>query len=781
MNLPQGFVTRPQFIVWRLEYKPGTLKPTKIPYDAKTGQRASTTDATTWSDYATAIAAWQSGGYAGIGWVFTATDDYFFFDLDGCRDAVTGEVSAEAQAICANFNGAAWEVSQSGEGLHLFGRCDKVLLASYRNRWAGWLEFYRAERFVAFGPGGIAGNLELDWTATLAWLVPVRATGETGEDMGGSSVDPRWRGPTDDDELIKKFLANTGGTKAKLGSSPTNRQLWEGDAAALGQFFPSTTGKAFDQSQADLSLMNALAFWTGRDHERMVRLFTRSALGKRDKWTKRAYYRNKTTWNSIGHCRDVYNVPTRDERRAKQIAENVAIGDEFNIKAYDLAAPELTVTEMFDRLIYVHGVDGVVDIATFQTYKTPVCERVFARSIDVVNVGEPDPITGNYKQVRVSRFKTWIGETDGRAKNQVEALTWKPKAGLICDVPESHARGFNMWRGFQVPSLIPNDPEWLAAWHTHLAYLVPIAEERQRFELWLAHIFQRPDVLPHTGYLMFTEQTGIGRNWLSSVLVRVMRGYVAAGVDIKEVLDGSFNGRLTQKLLAVVDEAKAGMQDSKRFERSETLKTIINQSSRKINVKHGLETIEHNCMRWLFFSNHPDALPFENNDRRIIVIANPTVRASVEYYTWLYGMLEYPAFIGAVYQHLMSLDISSFNPGEHAPMNDAKLRALGEMQSEVDKVVSDFVAKWPGQLATSSQVKAYVQELLGEDGGKRLNGFQHILKRGGIISPNKVVKINGKSERVVIIRDLTPEQINQASPQWIEAQILDASSKFIFR
>ncbi|TGV22344.1 DUF5906 domain-containing protein [Mesorhizobium sp. M4B.F.Ca.ET.143.01.1.1] len=681
-QFPQGFLQRPQWVVWRLEHKPGALKATKVPYDAKTDQRASSVDFATWADFDTAVKAKASGQYDGLGWVFSDNDPYWFIDLDGVRDAETGELTPEAQAFCAQFPGASWEFSQSLEGLHLFGRCDKAALASLRNRWDGWKECYRTGRFVAFGSGGVTGNLELDWTNMLACLVPWRPAGET-DATEGRGPDPRYRGPADDEQLLVKFLAHVGGTKAKLAESPTNKQLWEADAAALARFYPAAAGsnKPFNQSDADLALMNTLAFWTGRDFDRMVRLFSRSELGKRGKWVKRAYYRNKTTLLAIKDCTSVYAPLSRDERRERQIARNREIGDAFKSSIKGHVAPELSLDEMYDRLVYVHGVDGVVDTETFMTYKTPVCDRVFARSVDIVNVGDPDPISGNFKTRRVSRFKTWIGELDGRAKTQIEALIWKPNAGQVADVPESHANGFNMWRGFQALSVPPNWQEWLNAWHNHLAYLVPIKAERVRFEQWLAHIVQRPEVLPHTGYLMFTEQTGIGRNWLSSVLVRVLRGYVAAGLDIREVLDGNYNGRLMQKLLAVVDEAKAGMQDGKRFERSETLKSIINQASRRINVKHGLETVEHNCMRWLFFSNHADALPFENNDRRIIVIANPTDRATPEHYTWLYGMIEYPEFIASVRHHLATLDICEFNPGEHAPLNAAKLQALDEMKS----------------------------------------------------------------------------------------------------
>ena len=48
------------------------------------------------------------------------------------------------------------------------------------------------------------------------------------------------------------------------------------------------------------------------------------------------------------------------------------------------------------------------------------------------------------------------------------------------------------------------------------------------------------------------------------------------------------------------------------------------------------------------FSNHRDALPFDNEDRRIIVIDNPIERKGAEYYEDLFRLLDDDAFIGSV-------------------------------------------------------------------------------------------------------------------------------------
>src|SRR5262249_34904000 len=153
-------------------------------------------------------------------------------------------------------------------------------------------------------------------------------------------------------------------------------------------------------------------------------------------------------------------------------------------------------------------------------------------------------------------------------------------------------------------------------------------------------------VLPHTAYLMITPTRGIGRNLLASILVRVLRGFVAAGVSLPDILDGGFTGRLGGKLLIIVDEAREG-RGERRYQRANRLSQITTEEHREINPKYGHRSIQKNCGRWLKFSNHQDAIPIDDKDRREIVIANPTVRKADAYYEWLYGLLNDPAFIGS--------------------------------------------------------------------------------------------------------------------------------------
>ena len=116
---------------------------------------------------------------------------------------------------------------------------------------------------------------------------------------------------------------------------------------------------------------------------------------------------------------------------------------------------------------------------------------------------------------------------------------------------------------------------------------------------------------------MTTPVTGIGRNLLASILVRALRGFVAAGVSLPDILDGGFTGiRLSMKLLAIVDEAREGSGE-RRYQRVNA--AHLNGSTeehRQINQKYGHQSVQKTAGRWLCFSDFDDAIPFDPADRR---------------------------------------------------------------------------------------------------------------------------------------------------------------------
>lgn len=769
----------PQWVVWRFETRPGQVKPTKVPINPLTRERASSTDPSTWTDYTTALMCANSDPQlSGIGFILTPNDPYFLIDLDGCRDIDTGVMTPEAVAICNHFPGAAWELSQSGEGIHIIGMCDQTIPRKHRNKWDGWCEFYTADRFIAFNPSGcgvLSGNTDLDWTDSLQRVVPYRPTDDAGQYDQQDRQGPRdgWHGPSDDDELIRRMLASQGGTKARLDRAPRPLALWHADAHVLGQFYPDQTGtRMYDASAADQALMNLLAYWTGCDHDRMIRIFSRSALGQRDKWTKRSYYRNHTTRSSIRTTREVYNGnksdAAEDVRREQRRLVNAELATALDDTPKDHHSPVLTEAEMLERLVYISSTTAVVDSETNVIYPSDVTARKdFAASITMIPTGKIDPATGDEKTAKVVNFDLWFSHPKRQSRHGVGWLPNGPK--IIKSLNAPGLIDHNTWRGFVHPAYAAQmrgddalRESWLQAWRTHLAYLVPIEDERVRFEQWLAHILQRPEEVTHTAYLMWTETHGIGRNWFASVLCEVLHGYALPNIELSRMLDAQFNSSLSRKLLAIVDEIKEGGDHRERHKRENQIRQIITRDQTEINEKNQKQRMEYVRARWLFFSNHPDALPFNNSDRRIWVIKNPTVKASDEYYDWLFGMLKRPEFISAVFAHLMwSVDLTDFKTGEHAPMNEAKKESIAAMEPPIVSDLKDMAATMnPDSMINSSAISARLAMDYGISAeGIHPKTWAGYLKSAGFIQIPHKMKLFGTREFIYIVR---PEKLKVA-------------------
>jgi putative DNA primase/helicase len=81
-SIPPEMRAERRWLLWRLEWvedKKGKGKWSKVPYQSN-GRKASSTDAKTWTPFETAVGAYRSGGFDGIG--FVLGDGWAGVDLD---------------------------------------------------------------------------------------------------------------------------------------------------------------------------------------------------------------------------------------------------------------------------------------------------------------------------------------------------------------------------------------------------------------------------------------------------------------------------------------------------------------------------------------------------------------------------------------------------------------------------------------------------------------------------------------------------------------------------
>jgi putative DNA primase/helicase len=141
-GIPAMLAERPQWVCWRLVERKGK-KPTKVPYVADTDELASSTNLMTWRRFETAVAAYQTDRYHGLGFMICCADPFVFVDLDECRDRESGKLAPWARRIVDSLEGSYVEVSPSGEGVHILTRA--VLKVGVNTKS---IEVYGQDRFA---------------------------------------------------------------------------------------------------------------------------------------------------------------------------------------------------------------------------------------------------------------------------------------------------------------------------------------------------------------------------------------------------------------------------------------------------------------------------------------------------------------------------------------------------------------------------------------------------------------------------------------------------------
>ena len=255
-TLPANLPDARCYVLWNLEPRG------KVPYmPTCSTRRASVSNPSTWGTLDDARGAVEDGKADGLGLVLTG--DLVVFDLDHCIDPTTRQVSPDASSIVTQLP-TYTECSPSGTGLHqlLFGT-----LPPGRRRRAG-LEVYDRQRFITLTGAHLPDTPHeiVNQADTLQAIYPMLFPGRV-RPVEKHTTNDRRRLLEADAELLARARRARNGARFSA--------LWAGD-----------TSLSRSASEADAALCRQLAFWTGRDPERIDTLFRQSGL-MREKWDSR--------------------------------------------------------------------------------------------------------------------------------------------------------------------------------------------------------------------------------------------------------------------------------------------------------------------------------------------------------------------------------------------------------------------------------------------------------------------------------------------------------------
>ena len=334
-SIPQALKILPQWVTWKYVWSDKRKAWTKPPYQWN-GQFAKSNDPSTWHGFDT-----PPTGYDGIGLVLSVSDGLTGLDLDHVLNPKTGELDPLAIEVLKHFNGTYTEISPSGEGIRIwcYGKPQRSGKCVGTRKW---LEVYShpSNRYLTV-TGNQYGtvNAVTNQQAALDWIHD-RFMDSTEKEGTGSllPVEIIKRAHGDDHSSADLALVegkNKGDSTERGATMATVRPLsspvespFDSDAALLDRARRAANGTQFsalysgdmsscggDHSSADLALCNLLAFWTGKDANRIDRLFRQSGL-MRPKWDEKHHsdgrtYGQGTIDKAIAGCREVFSFQSK--------------------------------------------------------------------------------------------------------------------------------------------------------------------------------------------------------------------------------------------------------------------------------------------------------------------------------------------------------------------------------------------------------------------------------------------------------------------------------------
>ena len=327
-SIPANMREITNWVVWRYEEadKPGG-KLRKPPFDPKTGRMARSTDRRTWGTFEEAQAAYEQGGYAGVGIMMDPGLELVAHDFDDVVDPDTSAItSVEAQQLVEQMD-TYTEVSPSGTGLRIFsiGHLPDGAWCNRRDAFGPGtgLEQYEAGQYVTLTGCRInSRDIEARQTAIdavsfqYAPAIEVSGSTQAGKDVVHRGVveaviEERDTNPDailtpDDQAILDKAIASRSGDKI--------RALMDGDTSG----YPSA-------SEADGALCLALAFWLGKDAGRIDRVYRNSGLYENAARSKAwdddrrvGTYGTLTISTAISKCRDVLGETAQDKGKTQE-------------------------------------------------------------------------------------------------------------------------------------------------------------------------------------------------------------------------------------------------------------------------------------------------------------------------------------------------------------------------------------------------------------------------------------------------------------------------------
>ena len=269
---------------------------------------------------------------------------------------------------------------------------------------------------------------------------------------------------------------------------------------------------------------------------------------------------------------------------------------------------------------------------------------------------------------------------------------------------------YNLWRGYPVegiPSELGKEGD-VKPFLELLLVLCGGSENALEYALnWFACLFQRPEEKPITS-LVFRGVQGTGKGTFLHLLHALMGKTFHETADPKKDIFGTHANMIEGKKCLALNEADECIMKMYR----KLLKSMLTDTSFTINPKHVQLYVIMNLVGFLFFSNDDYPVFLEMSDRRFVVM-EPLLTHLNDQTGFLKefrdAYIKDPRNLRAIYDHLMGLDLSTFDYVKDRPTTDAysemKRGCMPKFTRWFEHCVTvEFPEKWVGNKIRNSDI-----------------------------------------------------------------------------
>ncbi len=367
---------------------------------------------------------------------------------------------------------------------------------------------------------------------------------------------------------------------------------------------------------------------------------------------------NCKSWN-------LSNIPPLEESEIINTVQSIWKTHLRKIEAKEIDAAEV-ISEMNKKYAWIEKYSSIYRFKFNDMISQDELRKKYA------NTWVDAPIKGSIKTV--SYADAWI-QSPKRA-DYID-LVFKPGAGLIT------GGCINLWRGWGAESKLGD----ITPWSEMLDHIFADHSDMKKwFEQWIAYPIKHPGAKLNTAVVLWSSVQGVGKSMIGETVGKIYGEHFK--VISAQELHNNFNGWLKDCQFVLGEENAS----SDHRADSNKLKHLITGNTIYVEEKYQPRLKMINRANFLFTSNHPDAFHIEDHDRRFFIWEIDANKRPDDFYADFIDWRDHRDGLSALIYHLLTIDLSDFNPKANAPLTESKKEMIYHSRTECEKWIHDVTS-----------------------------------------------------------------------------------------